>query len=96
MTRQIGPARLSTTVTEIQARRIAKRHSIRQKGCVSSEDPDLLPHCIGPKLGPFSISHPEIKFIDYISDPAEAAHSHVFEVEIEGSRYALKVVSSSC
>lgn len=51
-----------------------------------------LPTCYGPKLDQFEHHHLPVHFIQLLSDPEAAAHSHVFEVNIGAHKYALKVV----
>ncbi|CAD6583699.1 MAG: hypothetical protein ASARMPRED_001480 [Alectoria sarmentosa] len=50
-----------------------------------------LPQCRGPKLSPFSKTKFDVQFIRLLSDNEREGHSHVFEVIINGSHYALKV-----
>lgn len=57
-----------------------------------------LPPCEGPKLEPFKDRHSRIQFIRLLSPaPIESSssggHSHVFEVRIRRTNYALKIVS---
>ena len=54
-----------------------------------------LPQCRGPKLSPFSKTKFDVQFIRLLSDNEREGHSHVFEVIINGSHYALKVVDAS-
>ena len=59
----------------------------------------MLPPCDGPKLHAFSKRAVDIQFVRLLSDNEQDGQSHVFEVIIDGIRYALKVVntiSSSC
>lgn len=55
---------------------------------------EMLPQCEGLKLHPFSNGSCDIQFIRLLSDDESALHSPVFEVIINGQRYALKVVSA--
>ena len=57
----------------------------------------MLPQCDGPKLHAFSKSAVDIQFVRLLSDNEQDGQSHVFEVIIDGMRYALKVVGAmSC
>lgn len=59
----------------------------------------MLPQCDGPKLHAFSKRAVDIQFVRLLSDNEQDGQSHVFEVIIDGMRYALKVVdpiSCSC
>ena len=60
-----------------------------------------LPSCDGPKLRQFRCRDDNVKFINLLSikNDRPSEHGHVFEVEIDGSSYALKVVcfpANSC
>ena len=92
MARHVRPAKREST--ERSKNRVSKNSSKKRRKPKIADDLTLLPHCKGPKLGPFSSRPPRIDFIDYLSDPETAAHAHVFEVEIGGVRYALKIVSA--
>lgn len=52
-----------------------------------------MPGLIGPKLEPFATQH-DVQVIRCLSSKTPGKHSHVFEVEIAGERYALKIVGS--
>jgi hypothetical protein len=59
-----------------------------------------LPKVRGPKLGPFASLRDlkDIEFVRLLSveddhSPGSVPHSRVFQVEIGGAKYALKVVS---
>ena len=54
----------------------------------------MLPPCEGPKLHPFSKRAVDIQFVRLLSDEEQNGQSHVFEVIIDGTRYALKVVDA--
>lgn len=57
----------------------------------------MLPQCDGPKLHAFSKRAVDIQFVRLLSDNEQDGQSHVFEVIIDGMRYALKVVGAiSC
>ncbi len=57
----------------------------------------MLPQCNGPKLHAFSKTAVDIQFLRLLSDNEQDGQSHVFEVTIDGMRYALKVVDAiSC
>ena len=57
----------------------------------------MLPQCDGPKLHAFSKRAVDIQFVRLLSDNEQEGQSHVFEVIIDGMRYALKVVDArSC
>lgn len=57
----------------------------------------MLPQCDGPKLHAFSKRAVDIQFVRLLSDDEQRGQSHVFEVIIDGKRYALKVVDAiSC
>jgi hypothetical protein len=53
-----------------------------------------LPPCAGPKLGPFVFQGQDQDII-FKKHLGSAVHSHVFEVIINGSAYALKMVGLS-
>lgn len=64
---------------------------------MSRDLPKMLPQCDGPKLHPFSKRAVDIQFVRLLSDNEQDGQSHVFEVIIDGMRYALKVVDAiSC
>ena len=53
----------------------------------------LLPRYQGPKLAPFPFKdpvNPELTISGYLGG---GLHSHVFEAELDGKKYALKLVS---
>ena len=54
----------------------------------------MLPQCEGPKLHAFSKRAVDIQFVRLLSDNEQEGQSHVFEVVIDGMRYALKVVGA--
>ena len=57
----------------------------------------MLPQCDGPKLHAFSKRAVDIQFVRLLSNNEQEGQSHVFEVIIDGMRYALKVVdATSC
>ena len=57
----------------------------------------MLPQCDGPKLHAFSKRAVDVQFVRLLSDNEQEGQSHVFEVSIDGMRYALKVVGAiSC
>ena len=56
----------------------------------------MLPPCDGPKLHPFSKSRAvDVEFVRLLSDEWQEGQSHVFEVVIDGMRYALKMVGGN-
>lgn len=55
----------------------------------------MLPQCEGPKLHPFSNRKVDVQFIRLLSNNEQDGHSHVFEVIINSSHYALKVVNAA-
>lgn len=58
-----------------------------------SHPPLPLPRVPGPKLGPFTPdAHAEIKFIEAL-DSSDDLDSEVWKIEINGTVYALKMVS---
>lgn len=61
---------------------------------MSSSLPKPLPQVPGPKLAPFTrTGHASIQFIKELGEPG--ADGHIWEVEIKGKRYALKMVSDN-
>ncbi|KAI8633147.1 kinetochore Sim4 complex subunit FTA2-domain-containing protein [Xylariaceae sp. FL1651] len=55
----------------------------------SAADLVPLPHCDGPKLGPFVFQGPQE--MDFLEHLGEGTHAHVFKVKILGQIYALKL-----
>ncbi len=54
-----------------------------------------LPQSEGPKLSPFHAPKADLTFRRLLSDADAEGHAHVFEVSIEGTAYALKMVRAS-
>ena len=64
---------------------------------MSKDFDKMLPQCDGPKLHAFSKRAVDVEFVCLLSDNEQEGQSHVFEIRIEGVRYALKVVGAiSC
>ena len=64
---------------------------------MSRDSHKMLPQCDGPKLHAFSKRAVDIQFVRLLSDNEQDGQSHVFEIIIDGMRYALKVVGAmSC
>ena len=61
---------------------------------MSKDFDKMLPQCDGPKLHAFSKRAVDVEFVRLLSDNEQDGQSHVFEVSIDGMRYALKVVGA--
>ena len=53
-----------------------------------------LPQCEGSKLAPFHRRYPAITFRRLLSGEDSEGHGHVFDVVIDSTPYALKIVSA--
>jgi hypothetical protein len=54
---------------------------------------EALPRIPGPKLEPFRWADPQSRNITFISYLGEGLHGHAYKVDIDGTKYALKIVS---